>query len=192
MVRSPASAQLHHRPSLNFKLLQSTRSQICTSQRTMYVPHVASFPEKSFRRSRTTDDHGPATEGKRAGGSHRSSHSHVPSRLHRHRHSVQETVSGFGNSADMYLTKRHKHRHSKTHHHIKDALQTTIPAPYQDAAATRARGGHRVTGSEDRRSSNAVNDSERGNEEVLPVRRPRAVRPQDVEKEKWKQKLRDE
>lgn len=118
----------------------------------------------------------------------------VPLKFHRHRHSVQSptSASSFGGGADTYLMRRHRKRHSKAHHHIKDALQTTIPEAYQDIAAnqiSRSR-GH---GGEDTTPSSTTMGSRRGSrqlEEMMSAQR--ALRPQDVEKESWRQSLRDE
>lgn len=92
----------------------------------------------------------------------------------------------------MYLTKRHRHRPSKTHHHIRDALQTTIPASYQDAVVGRTQTRHRATDSEDFARPVAEDSKRASKVEEMEVRKPRPVRPQDIEKEKWRQKLRDE
>jgi hypothetical protein len=132
----------------------------------------------------------------RHGAPYASTRDQVASRLHRHRRSLQDPIHGSpptsNHGTDPNRTKRHKHRSSKVHHHIKDALQTTIPGQYQDISHTQMSrlGGLR---SEDTDAGTKALDSQGlGSQEDHAMRIARPIRAQDVEKEKWRQKMRDE
>jgi hypothetical protein len=148
----------------------------------MDIPPTFTYPELAPRRSRTAGD-ANTFDKKRSNTTRDDPTSRSSKKLHRHRHSIQDPPG---------YDRHHRPQKSSKHHHIKDALSSTIPPGFESLA----RQAQAKVGSDSTPSSTA-RDSRRGSQGDADLgdkstTRQILVKAEDVEKEKWRAKARDE
>lgn len=142
----------------------------------MYMPYTP-YSEAAVRRTRTAGDGGFES-------SKRSTREDSSKKLHRHRHSIQDPPGSHHH--------RRPHARSHKHHGIKDAIGSTLPPGFENLAKQ----GHANADSDHTPSSTAHASRQGSNGQIdmgdLGAARQALVKAEDVEREKWKAKARDE
>ena len=145
-------------------------------------PPAFAYSNLAPRRSRTAGDEDPLDK-KRSNTTRDEPSSRGSKKLHRHRHSIQDPPG---------YQRHHKPQRSSKHHHIKDALSSTIPPGFESFARLgQANAGTDTTPGSTTRASRQGSKGEAELEDRSTVRQL-LIKAEDVEKEKWRAKARDE